>query len=238
MANITRTVGRNRFFKYATTSIDRFDRLEKAIDRRTKWAFEYTGGVIRNTTRRKVISKRKRNRSKPGEGVNSPPSTGGGKKKGGVMYRTIVFRYERKPIPRVLTGYLNEGRYGTSVQSYNAPSIPSLLEYGGRVTVKKDKWIPRAAASMQDLRNEKARLEGRYGFRKNNRGGKRTVNMRKIKYVMIPKGTYSILPRPTMRLGFNQALNTPSRGRMLERAFAIAGARDIPDKPITLQPRY
>ncbi len=236
MASVLRRTRNGRFYKFATTTVDRWDAVYKAVDRRTKWAFEYFGGAVRNTTRRKVITKRKRNRSKPGQGVNSPKSAGRG---GGVMYRTIVFKYEKKPIPRVLTGYLNEGKYGTSVQSYNAPSIPSLLEWGGQVTVKKDKWIPRANASREDLLNEKRRLEGRYGFRRQDkRKGKRVVNMRKIKFVMIPRGTYTILPRPTMRLGFNKTLTTPSRGRKLEQAFTIARIKDVPDKPITLQTRY
>jgi len=214
------------YIKAQVKLADNWDAVDKALERRTSWAFRYLGGVIKNQAVRGMGKSKKVGSSRPGSPANSPPP-------GRILRKTIERQYLPRPTPRIRVGpKAGVGSRFKPGEGHSAPNIPALLEYGGTKRLTKPKFIPRQFATMMMLQKEKKRRE------KKRRKKRRPVNIRKIKTVMIPAGTYRIGPRPTMRIGFNKAIlqNSPK----IQRAFDIAADRDAFFNPIDIevQARY
>ena len=217
--------------------VSHIDDLQKLMEKRSISALQYMGGAIRNQTTR-GMGRAKRKRSTPGNPVNSPPPAR--KLKTTTHFAVIK---DKKMGPRVVVGPLKTWAPSKWESPVSAPSVPALLEFGGKNRVHHPKGgihVPRTFASSSLIRREKARRLRAWRKKTKNRGTAHTpkISLRKIKTVLVPNGTYTILPRPSARIGFNKAV--VQTNKPLLRAFRIAGIENPPNwrQTIDSNPRF
>ena len=99
------------------------------------------------------------------------------------------------------------------------PSVPSVLEYGGRISTTTDTFIPVNGPQGVDARWKQLALQ-RIN-RRRRRNGRRRLPMKQLQYITIPAGVRRVAARPTMRLALEKTLL--ANNKTLRDAFRRAG---------------
>ena len=197
------------------------------IDNQVERAIRYLAGVTRNQARRSIRVRRDPN--EPHSDPYGPIARGNA-----VIYRTI----EREWDPRrrtVVVGPRMDAFRAAAVARTGTPDrgfrVPQLLEYGGTQTIPADFKIPAKRAPMRWKRREVARLNALEAQKPDWWTNKRTWTVGDLQTVTMTRGTYTVLPRPTMRLAWNRTIVQTNSG--VQWAFARAG-RNVQRVPINV----
>lgn len=186
-----------------TRFISEQQKVDRALDRKVDGAYRYLAGAIRRNARKSI---RKGTKNKPHSLPDNP-----------VNSRSRIFRntIERDYNPKTKT--LVVGPKTTRGRRNGGKTIPQGLEYGVTFNSPKPTFIPAAKA---DIRARTIAWKKK-NQRRRSKGLKR-IKKSELKWVIIPAGSRTIDPRPTMRLAFNKTLTATN----LQRAFRQIGITD------------